>query len=198
MAEPELWLIRHGETEWSRAGRHTGVTEVPLTPAGEDQARRLGEVLAGLRFDRVLCSPRLRARHTAELAGLLPFEVVDDLREWDYGEFEGQTTADIQDGIPGWSIWDGPWNGGETADSVGARADRVVDELLASGAQRVALVGHGHFSRVLAARWAGAPPSAGRWLYLDTATISALGWDRHGPVVLRWNLPASWVAAAEA
>jgi broad specificity phosphatase PhoE len=189
--QPSVWIIRHGETEWSRTGQHTSRTELGLLTAGERQARALRPVVAGARFDLVLCSPRLRAQQTAELAGLVPYVVTDDLREWDYGDLEGLTTADIQERIPGWSIWDGPWPGGETAGEVGARADRVLAAVLASGAGRVALVGHGHFSRVVAARWVGTEVSAGRWLCLDTGTVSELGWVREDRVVHRWNVPAA-------
>jgi broad specificity phosphatase PhoE len=188
---PRVWIIRHGETEWSRTGRHTSRTEVDLTPVGEAQARSLHETLAEAALDLVLCSPRLRARRTAEIAGLVPFIVRDDLREWDYGDLEGMTTADIQEQLPGWSIWSGPWPGGETNREVALRADRVIGELLMSGAARVGLVGHGHFSRVVAARWVGEDVSVGRWLDLDTGTVSQLGWYRNAPVVCCWNAPAA-------
>lgn len=187
---PTVWLMRHGQTEWSANGRHTGRTDIPLTGAGEDQARALAPVVASLDLDLILCSPLQRARCTAELAGLVPFEVDEDLQEWDYGELEGLTTSQIRDRLPGWSIWDGPWPGAETAADVTARADRVVSRVRHSGASRVALVGHGHFSRVTAARWVGSGIGVGRWLLLDTATWSRLGWDRGAPVVEHWNVPA--------
>ena len=139
----------------------------------------------------MLCSPRRRAWHTAELAGLVPFQIDDDLVEWDYGELEGLTTPQIRRTYPPWSIWDGPWPGGETAADVAARADRVIQGLLASDAKQIALVGHGHFSRVLAARWVGAEVTAGRWLILDTATWSALGWATGERVLRHWNVQAS-------
>ena len=185
---PLVWLVRHGETEWSRTGRHTSRTEVDLTPAGEAEALSLQPVLAGANLDLVLCSPRLRARRTAEIAGLVPFVVWEDLQEWDYGDLEGLTTAEIQERLPGWSIWSGPWPGGETADDVAARADRVIENVLASGASRVGLVGHGHFSRVVAARWVAEDVSVGRWLDLDTGTVSQLGWYRSSPVLCCWNV----------
>ena len=186
---PLVWLVRHGQTEWSADGRHTGRTDIPLTKAGEDQARALAGVVASLDLDLVLCSPRQRARCTADLAGLVPYEVTDDLQEWDYGAFEGRTTADIHRELPEWSIWKGPWDGGETAADVGARADRLITRVRESGASRVVLVGHGHFSRVTGARWVGAPVHAGQWLEFDTASWSRLGWDRGLPVLSHWNVP---------
>jgi probable phosphoglycerate mutase len=189
-AEPLVWVVRHGETEWSRSGRHTSWTDLELSERGEEQARALRVALDGVRFDRILCSPRQRARHTAELAGLVPYTVDPDLVEWDYGELEGRTSADIGEELPGWSIWDGPWRGGERAVDVASRADRVIANLIGGGGSNVVLVGHGHFSRVTAARWVGGPLEIGRWLDLDTGTTSQLGWDRHGRVVRRWNSPA--------
>jgi probable phosphoglycerate mutase len=185
--------VRHGETEWSRSGQHTGRTDLELTAEGEAEARRVGAALSGVTFDQVWCSPLRRARRTAELAGLAPYAVTDDLREWDYGELEGLTTPEIQERYPGWSIWDGPWPGGESADEVEARADRLIARILddAAGVARLALVGHGHFSRVLSARWVGEPVGSGRWLDLDTATWSELGWSRGARVLRHWNVPAS-------
>ena len=190
MCEPVLTVIRHGETEWSRSGQHTGRTDLDLTEAGQAQAQRLGQALAGIRFDLVLCSPRLRAQRTAELAGLVPFTVDDDLAEWDYGELEGLTTAEIQVRFPDWSIWNGPWPGGETAAQVAARADRVIDRTVRGGGARVAVVGHGHMSRVLTTRWVGAEVAVGQWLDLDTASLSELGWSRDRRVLRSWNVTA--------
>lgn len=187
---PAVWLFRHGQTEWSANGRHTGRTDIPLTADGEAQARALAPVVASLDLGLVLCSPRARARCTADLAGLVPYEVTDDLREWDYGAFEGRTSADIRAELPHWTIWEGPWEGGETAHDVAARADRLIARVRDSGASRVGLVGHGHFSRVTGARWVGAPVQAGQWLEFDTASWSRLGWDRGVPVVAHWNVPA--------
>jgi probable phosphoglycerate mutase len=187
---PDVWVMRHGETEWSRDGKHTSRTELDLTEAGVDQARALRPAAKLLGIELTLCSPRLRARRTAQLAGLTPYEVTDELREWEYGEFEGRTTAEIRRQYPGWTIWDGPWPGGETAPEVVSRADSLIERLLGRGASRIALLGHGHFSRVLAARWVGAEVGVGRWLELDTATISHLGWDRGDPVWQHWNVPA--------
>jgi broad specificity phosphatase PhoE len=192
--EPLVWVVRHGETEWSRAGRHTSRTDLELTERGEQEAFALRAALDGVRFDRVLCSPLRRAQRTAQLAGLEPYTVDPDLREWDYGAMEGRTTVEIREDLPGWSIWDGPWADGETAEDVAARADRLLAGIIARGGSNVALVGHGHFSRVTAARWVGAPVPVGRWLDLDTATTSQLGWDRHQPVLRRWNSPAPPIA----
>jgi probable phosphoglycerate mutase len=196
VAEPVLTIVRHGETEWSRSGQHTSRSDVDLTEKGEEQARRIGAALAGVRFDLILTSSRRRATRTAELAGLVPFAETEDLSEWDYGELEGRTTAQIQKRYPDWSIWVGPWPGGESAADVAARADRVIAHLLDSaswsgppGGGRVALIGHGHFSRVLAARWVGEGIGAGEWLNLDTGTWSELGWDRGTRVVQHWNVP---------
>ena len=183
--------MRHGETEWSRTGQHTSSTELDLLPDGEAQALALRPVVEAIGFDLVLCSPRRRAQRTAELASLVPYTVTDDLREWDYGAFEGLTIAEIRQGRPEWTIWIGPWEGGETASDVTARADRVIDRILDSGADKVALVGHGHFSRVIAARWVGQDISIGQWLDLDTATLSELSWARGVRILRRWNSPAT-------
>jgi broad specificity phosphatase PhoE len=186
---PSVWIVRHGETEWSRNGRHTSVSELDLTELGQSQAVTVAPVAAAIGATIVLCSPRLRARRTAELAGLVPYEVDEDLSEWDYGELEGLTTDEIRRTWPGWTIWDGPWAGGETASDVTSRADRVVERVKRMGDCEVVLVGHGHFSRVVAARWVGAPAASGGWLELGTATVSQLGWAREAPVVRRWNVP---------
>ncbi len=188
-AGPKVTLLRHGETPWSRGGQHTGRTDVDLTSTGEVQAVRLRAALTPP-YDVVLVSPMRRARRTAALAGLDGYEVDEDLREWDYGSLEGLTTAEIQTKIPGWSIWAGPWPDGETSDAVGARADRVVARLLAVGpGATVACVAHGHILRVLAARWLDAEVAWGRFLALDTATVSELGWEHDYRVVRRWNQP---------
>ena len=155
---------------------------------GEEQAGALGSALSGIRFDLVLSSPMLRSRKTAELAGFNDFRVDTDLREWDYGSLEGRTTAEIQQDLPGWSIWNGPWPQGETAEEVAQRADRVVGALLSSGAEHIVIFSHGHFIRVLGTRWVGADSTAGEWLDLDTASVSALGWYRDTKVLRRWNL----------
>ncbi len=183
---PELWLIRHGPTEWSEAGRHTSTTDLPLLPEGEKAARALGQRLADLEFALVLTSPRLRARRTAELAGFPEAEVDDDLVEWGYGDYEGITTPEIRETVPGWTVWTHPSPGGETSAEVGARLDRVVARAQAVDG-RTLVFAHGHSLRVLAARWLGLEVADGRLLRLDTATISVLGYERETPVVLRWN-----------
>ncbi len=182
----ELWVIRHGETEWSRDGRHTSRTEVELTPEGEDVARGLADRLDGVEFDLVLTSPRLRTRRTAELAGFADAHVEDDLAEWDYGDYEGITSAEIREDVPGWTVWTHLCPGGETADQVSRRMDRVVAKVRANGG-RVLVFSHGHASRALAARWLELPVEDGRHFLLGTATISVLGYERESPVVARWN-----------
>jgi probable phosphoglycerate mutase len=186
-ADPdELWIVRHGETEWSRDGRHTSTTDLPLTPSGEDVALAVGERLADVRFDQVLTSPRQRARRTAELAGFPDAHVEDDLAEWAYGDYEGVTTATIRETVPGWTVWTHPCPGGETAERVGARVDRVIAKVRAQGG-RVLVFGHGHASRALAARWLGQPVADGRLYRLDTATVSVLGYEHESAVMARWN-----------
>ncbi len=182
----ELWLVRHGPTEWSENGRHTSVTDLPLLPAGEQKAREVAERLDGAGFDRVLTSPRLRARRTAELLGYGDAEVTEDLAEWAYGDYEGLTTPQIREQVPGWTVWTHPCPGGESADEVAARLDRVVARARGAGGRTLAIA-HGHSLRVLAARWLGLPATDGRLLRLDTATVSLLGYERETAVVLRWN-----------
>lgn len=189
-----MLLLRHGETEWSRTGRHTGRTDLLLTPNGEDQARALAPLVKARSFGLVLVSPAARARRTAELAGLTDYEVDPDLWEWDYGGYEGITTPTIREGRPGWYLWrDGVIPGdadhpGESAEQVAARADRVIARAKAVEGQ-VSLVAHGHFLRVLAARWLGLPPQNGRFFKLDTGTYSRLGFEHAEPVILNWNAP---------
>ncbi len=191
-------LLRHGETEWSKAGRHTGRTDIPLTPHGEAQARALDSVVKACDFALVLVSPAQRAARTAELAGLTGWETDPDLWEWDYGGYEGVTTATIRETIPGWYIWrDGVIPGdsahpGENVDHVGERADRAITravDALTGDDSSVLLVAHGHFLRVLAARWLGLPASEGRLLRLDTGTYCSLGYEHGERVVLTWNSP---------
>jgi broad specificity phosphatase PhoE len=190
----EVVLIRHGQTEWSANGKHTSYTDLDLTPAGEEQAREAGRRLHDRRFAAVLSSPRKRALRTAELAGLTVTEVTEDLAEWNYGEYEGITTAEIRrTRQPDWSLWTDGCPGGESPEQVGARLDRVLSrarELLADG--DVALIAHGHSLRVAGARWIGLPPKDGGLLRLDTATLSMLGFEHEvDPVLTRWNAPCS-------
>ncbi|GAA4582619.1 histidine phosphatase family protein [Planotetraspora phitsanulokensis] len=190
----EVILLRHGETEWSRAGRHTGRTDLPLTERGEDQARALAKVIKGRQFALTLVSPAQRARRTAELAGAASYDVDPDLWEWDYGGYEGITTPQIRESRPGWYLWrDGIIPGdaehpGETVGHVGDRADRVIAHVRPAEGD-VLIVAHGHFLRVLAARWLGLPADEGRHLRLDTGTYSVLGYEHEEPVLMRWNAP---------
>lgn len=192
---PTIWLIRHGETEWSRDGRHTGSTDIPLTAHGEEQADSVRAELAGIHPGLVLCSPLQRARETARRAGLEPDDVTDDLREWDYGAWEGRTTAEIRAtlGDPAWLIWDHPVppgaTPGEQPDDVGRRADRVLarcEPVLAAG-RDCALVAHGHILRILTARWLGLPAVDGRLFALEPARLSGLGFEHGEHVITLWN-----------
>lgn len=183
----QVLLIRHGETEWSRTHRHTGLTDIELTATGERQAVALGAKIAAFELAEIWTSPLRRAVQTCRLAGLGDRAVVhDDLVEWDYGEFEGSVTAHHRVHDPAWSIWTAPIHEGETLAAVGERADAVVDRLVVVGGS-VALFAHGQFLRVLAARWIGAPPRTGRHLVLGPATVSMLGMDRGDRVIERWN-----------
>jgi probable phosphoglycerate mutase len=184
-----LWLVRHGATDWSESGRHTGRTDVPLTTEGEAGARKVASALSGRQFALVLTSPLQRARRTAELSGFPAAEIDDDLREWDYGDYEGITTAEIRDKVPGWTVWTHPCPDGESADQVAARLDRVV-ERVRSVAGDALVFGHGHALRALTARWLGEPVAAGRLYRLDTATVSQLGYERDQAVIQAWNVPA--------
>jgi probable phosphoglycerate mutase len=193
----DLWLIRHGETEWSAEGRHTGRTDLPLTERGRQRAATLGKYLAGTKFAAVLCSPLQRARETCEIAGFGAQAVVDDnLREWDYGVYEGRTTQEIQAEIPGWNVWKNPIAGGETVEHVGERADAVIAHALEAAAaaagsvvecKKVALFAHAHILRILAARWVGLEARGGALLVLETGSLSVLGWERETRVIARWN-----------
>ena len=187
MGSPSVWLVRHGETEWSASGRHTGRTDIPLNDNGRRQAAALGQLLAPHRFGLVLTSPLQRARDTCSLAGYDDrAEVDDDLREWDYGDYEGRTTAEIRDSQPDWTLWRDGCPHGEAAAQVGARADRVISRVRAMPDDSVVFA-HGHLLRVLAARWIGLDVAAGGLLALDTATLSVLGWEREQAVIRGWN-----------
>jgi probable phosphoglycerate mutase len=182
-----VFLVRHGETEWSKSGQHTGATDLPLTKAGADQGRLLTERLKELDFALVLTSPLLRARETCRQAGLLDrAEVLEDLREWDYGQYEGVTTTEIRRRQPDWSVWKDGAPGGETPDQVSDRADRVLDRVRAADGD-VALFSHGHMLRGVGARWLGLPVAAGGHLLLSTASVSVLGYEREVPVIRLWN-----------
>jgi broad specificity phosphatase PhoE len=182
----EVWLVRHAETEWSRTGKHTGRTDIPLTDNGREVARSLRPRLEGHAFALVLCSPLARARETAKLAGLECSGLRDDLLEWDYGEYEGITTPEIRERRPGWYLWRDGVPGGETADDVGARCDRVIAEARAADGD-VALVAHGHILRALGARWVDAPAAFGGRLHLGTGSISVLGYEREVASIHLWN-----------
>lgn len=184
---PELWLVRHGETEWSRSARHTSTTDLPLTAEGEESGRRLAGRLAGTEFGLVMTSPSRRASQTAGLAGFPSATIDEDLVEWAYGDYEGLTTAQIRQLVPGWTVWTHPCPEGETVERVGARANRVVKTVRGSGVDRALVFAHGHFGRVLAARWLGLRASDGIMFRLDTATISVLGWDKEHPALVSWN-----------
>lgn len=183
----ELWLVRHGETEWSIAGRHTGLTDLSLTERGRASAEAAGVRLFGIEFARVFSSPLARARETATLARFGDrAEILEDLREWDYGEDEGRTTAAIREDRPGWSIWTHGPRGGESREQISLRADRLI-ALVRGIDGRTLAFSHGHFSRVLAARWIGQPLVEARHLRLETAAISVLGWERDTPALRLWN-----------
>ena len=192
----ELWLLRHGATEWALNGRHTGRTDLPLLPEGEAEARALAPVLARQPFAAVLVSPLQRARRTAELAGLGEgARPCPDLQEWDYGRYEGITTAEIRRTVPDWTVWTHPCPDGESAALVEERCQRLISLALARlGPEgRVALFGHGHILRSLAGTWLGLGPAGGALFNLNTATLSVLGHERERRTLVRWNVP---VAAA--
>lgn len=180
-------LVRHGATDWSEAGRHTGWTNIPLNENGLRQADTLGPRLRDWSFDAVLCSPLRRAVTTCERAGLgAGVRLEPDLREWNYGDYEGLTTAEIRERNPGWTIWDRGVLNGESIETVAARADRVIDRIRAVSGD-VVLFAHGHLLRVLAARWIGDAPRQAQHLTLSTATVSTLGWEHDWPAITLWN-----------
>ena len=184
-------LVRHGETAWSKSGQHTSVTDLPLTPVGEEAAKKLRNVLALQDFRLVLSSPRQRATRTCELAGLASrMEVSNDLAEWFYGDYEGLTTSQIREKAPGWTVFTQPCPGGETAEQVATRLDRVIARIRKAGGTSVVFA-HGHCLRVFAARWLELPPNEARHFVLQTATLSELGYERETPVVHRWNADVS-------
>jgi broad specificity phosphatase PhoE len=184
---PELWLVRHGETEWSRLGKHTGRTDIPLTEKGRRQALAAGGILQGHTFSRILSSPLSRAHETARIAGFGDVvETDEDLLEWHYGVWEGRTTAEVREVDPVWTIWTHPVDEGESVEAVGERVDRVIARAREADGN-VLLFAHGHVLRILTARWLGLPPVDGRLFALQTATVSILGWERETPVLDRWN-----------
>lgn len=186
---PKLFLVRHGDTDWTDTHRHTGRTDLPLNTRGEARARHLGARLRVETFGRVFTSPLLRARRTCELAGFAARADVDpDLAEWDYGDHEGRTTADIRRGNPEWNLFRDGAPGGESPAAVAARADRFVERVRSAGGNAIAF-SHGHLSRMLAARWLGLPAAAAKYFYTATASVGVLGYDhdRTEPVILLWN-----------
>ncbi len=185
-----IYLVRHGETEWSKSGKHTGRTDIPLTEAGRDRARRIARYLDDRKFDLVLSSPLLRARETCELAGFGgQMQLDDNLMEWDYGVYEGRKTLEIRaEEDPHWSIWLSPITGGESLQQVYARAMAIVEKLVALDGDEAVVFAHGHILRVLAAAWIGLPAVTGRSLALDTATVSLLGYERQTRVIREWNV----------
>lgn len=186
-AKHRLFVIRHGATEWSRSGQHTGHTDIPLLPEGEAQARATGQLLAAHEFALVLTSPLQRARRTCELVGLADqAQVEPNLIEWDYGDYEGITSAEIHQSVPGWTVWTGIVPGGESINDVAARADAVIERALATDGDTIVFA-HGHILRLLTARWCELDPVEGRRFVLDPATLCALGWEHESRAILQWN-----------
>jgi broad specificity phosphatase PhoE len=186
----ELWLVRHGETEWSLSGAHTSRTDIPLTAHGRKRAEELRDYLKGTNFDAVFESPMQRAKETCAIAGFGDRAVVENgLKEWDYGVYEGKTTKEIQAEIPGWSVWKNEIVGGESVEHVGERADGVIARALAAAPEggKVALFAHAHILRILAARWVGLPATGGSLLALGTGSVSVMGWERETRVISSWN-----------
>ncbi len=190
--ETQLWLIRHGETEWSLSGAHTSRTDVPLTEHGRKRAEELRDFLKTTTFQAVYTSPMQRATETCRIAGLGDVAEIDDnLQEWNYGIYEGQTTRQIRVNRPNWSVWTEPITDGETVQQVGQRADQVIARALAAGDKRkgskIALFAHAHILRILAARWLDLAADGGRLLALGTGSVSVLGWERETRVIVHWN-----------
>ncbi|MFZ0531258.1 MAG: histidine phosphatase family protein [Propionicimonas sp.] len=183
----DLYLVRHGQTEWSKSGQHTSITDLDLTEVGVEQAKSLHSRLDPAEFGLVLCSPRLRAQRTAELAGFSDFEVEEDLAEWYYGDLEGLTSAQIREQRPGWRIWFNGCPGGESADEVRARLTRVVARVRASGVEKAICFGHGHASRVLALCWLDFPLIFGQGFPLEVGSVSILGREKESAAIIRWN-----------
>ena len=186
-ASQQIFLVRHGETEWSRSGQHTGTTDIALTGRGRAQAEALGRTLRGRQLT-VRTSPLGRARETCRLAGFDDPPVDDGLTEWNYGVYEGRTTLDIRKEVPEWSVWNSPIPNGESLEQVAERARQVIQRVTSATSGDIGLFAHGHILRILAACWVGLPPLAGRLLALDTATISVLGYERETRVIKHWNV----------
>ncbi|MFT4245834.1 MAG: histidine phosphatase family protein [Micrococcaceae bacterium] len=184
---PKLWVARHGETEWSKSGQYTGNTDLLLTAHGEEQAVASGKKIEGVDFGMVLVSPRQRARKTAELMGIKDYTIEPNAVEWDYGDYEGVNSADIRKKNPDYVIWDNGVPNGETIEEVADRADAVIAKIRDAGHENSLVVCHGHFSRILAARWLGLPPITGKHFLMETAHISILGWDKKCPALEKWN-----------
>ena len=191
MAKGELWLIRHGETEWTISGQHTGRSDIPLTDRGRERAQGIRDYLQHRQFKKVFVSPLGRARETCAIAGYGDqAEVDDNLREWDYGDFEGKTTPQIREQYPDWLIWNGPVPHGETVEQVGARTDKVIARalgILGKDGGAVALFAHGHVLRILTARWLALSSDGGRLFALGTGSVSVLGFERDQQVIQAWN-----------
>lgn len=183
----ELWLIRHGETAWSLSGAHTSITDLPLTPQGEIKAAQIGKILAGHEFSLVMTSPLQRARETCRIAGFADKAVIEpNLTEWNYGDYEGRTTAEIRKDRPDWSLWRDGVPNGESVEAVGVRVNKVIDRALTANGD-VVMFAHGHVLRILAACWLGLPPQDGKLLVLGTASISVLGYERETRAIVKWN-----------
>jgi broad specificity phosphatase PhoE len=183
-----IWLVRHGETEWSRTGQHTGWNDLPLTGRGEEEAYAAKALLRDLEFDAVFCSTLQRARRTCELCGYLHrAELLEDLREWNYGDHAGRTLEQIRADYPDWTIWDGPVPNGETLDQVAARARQAILRIETATKGQAVVFAHGHLLRVLTTQWLGLPPRAARHFALATAAVSVLGFENGSPAILRWN-----------
>ncbi|MGH9025091.1 MAG: histidine phosphatase family protein [Acidimicrobiia bacterium] len=195
MGSARIWLVRHGETEWTRSGQHTGTTDIELTGNGRDQARSLAPILAGAHLVLTLSSPMARARETARLAGVSDPEITDDLCELGYGEYEGLTTAEIRETNAGWSVWDDDAPGGERLANAAARCQRVIERVEGADGD-VALFGHGHIFRILGATWIGLPPAGGRMLGLSPASVSILGYEHEYHVLDLWDLTPSFLRPA--
>ncbi len=195
MARSEIWLIRHGQTEWSRTGQHTGRQDLPLTAQGEAEARAAAGILAGRKFELVLCSPLQRAKRTCEIAGYLDQALIEpDIMEWDYGALSGRTVAQVREEMPGWNIWEGPVPGGESLDHIAERARRVLKGLAAIEGD-VAIFAHGHFLRIFTTQYLGLPAAAAKHFALSTSAVSILGRDAGSPAIVRWNYRSSSLRA---